>query len=528
MNVSMSSGRTAELADTLVSICRSQRASYPAAPPFHPAVAYPELARLSFHGTVDPSNQVYACVRESLRLLDLDSANYGSERWSPFRDLVRPGDQVLIKPNWVCHKHERDDSWQQLITHGSVIRPIVDYVQLALEGRGAISVADGPMLSSDFAEICRRTGITGLKQYYKTLPGAVPLDLLDLRSILFETRDAVILKRHALAGDPRGGVAVDLGRQSAFYGFAGEGRYYGADYDTQEVNRHHHGEVHEYQLSGTALGANVIIDVPKLKAHHKVGVTMALKGVVGLNCGRNWLPHRTQGTPEQGGDQFQSSGVRQKAESVIVSAFEQTSLRFPRTVPTIYRMAKRVGKHLFGQSHLTIRGGGWHGNKTLWRMVHDINRALVYADGCGRLHQRVTKSRFCIVDGIVAGEGMGPTSADPIACGVIVAGHNPVAVDVVGAELIGFDHTRIPMLAEAFVKHSLPLVCFGVDDISIASNVATWCGGIENIREANPFSFAAPLGWVDYVERRPSLTQSRSVRTLSSSASISDPVDGLR
>jgi uncharacterized protein (DUF362 family) len=525
----MTAGPRPELTDGLVSICQSRSASYPKVSPFHPAIAYPELGRLSPHASVDPANEVYGCVRESLRLLKLDAANYGSARWNPLREFVRPGDQVLIKPNWVCHKHDLNDSWEQLITHGSVIRPIIDYVQLALEGRGAISVADGPMLSSDFSEICRRTGITGLTRYYETLPGAVHLDLLDLRSILFETRDAVILRRHKLAGDPRSGVAVGLGRQSAFHGFAGEGRYYGADYDAREVNRHHHGDVQEYQLSGTAMAANVIIDVPKLKAHHKVGVTMALKGVVGLNCGRNWLPHRTQGTPEQGGDQFQSSGVRQKAESALVSAFERTSLRFPRVVPRIYGMAKRVvGKRVFGKSHLTIRGGGWHGNKTLWRMVHDINRALVYADASGRLHPGVTKRRFCIVDGIVAGEGMGPTSADPIACGVVVAGQNPVAVDVVGAELIGFDHTRIPMLAEAFVDHSLPLIRFGADDIRIASNVATWCGGIESLRSANPFSFAAPLGWIDYIERSVSLAEPPVLQTRTSGMTTSHPVGGLR
>lgn len=514
-----------ELSEQLVSICRTVEGPYPERPPFHPAEPYPELKRLGSHGGIDPANQVYGAVRHALWLLRLDEQNYGTERWNPFHQLIRPGDAVLIKPNWVCHTHDRNDSWQQLITHGAVIRPVLDYVQLALEGRGAISVADGPMLNSDFAEICRRTGITRIKEYFQTVPGAVAINLLDLRSILFETRDAVILKRHVLPGDPRGGVVVDLGRQSAFYGFEGEGRYYGADYDREEVNRHHRGDSHEYQLSGTAMSADVIIDVPKLKAHHKVGVTMALKGVVGLNCGRNWLPHRTQGTPDRGGDQFQSSGVRQKAESAIVSAFEQTSLRFPRAVPGIYRIAKRVGKHVFGQSHETIRGGGWHGNRTLWRMVHDINRALIYGDATGRLDQRPTKKRFCIVDGIVAGEGMGPTSADPVPCGVIVAGASPVAVDIVGTELMGFDHARIPMLAEAFGEHSLALVRFGASDIRIASNVHAWSGDIPSLREANPFAFAAPLGWVNYIERN----EAASARpfTPRSAEPLSGGIDGL-
>jgi uncharacterized protein (DUF362 family) len=491
------------LGDPLVAISRGSQQSYPKTSPFHPAEAFPELSRLRSLVPLDPGNQVYGCVRESLKLLGLDAGKFGSVDWNPFGAFIRPGDRVLVKPNWVAHKHESNDSWEQVITHGAVIRPVVDYVQLALEGRGAITVADGPMLGSDFSEICRRTGVDELKRHYDAMPGAVPLELLDLRSVFNETLDAVVVKRHALAGDPRGAVRVDLGRNSALYGFRGEGRYYGADYDTEEVNEHHRGDVQEYQLSGTAIAADVIIDVPKLKSHHKVGITLALKGVVGLNCGRNWLPHRTQGTPATGGDQFQASGLRQQAESVIVRTFEQTSLQFPRTVPTVYRLAKRIGKHVFGASHRTIRGGGWHGNDTLWRMVHDINRALMYADSSGRLHQTPVRQRFCVVDGIVAGEGMGPTSPDPRPCGVVLSGRNAVAVDVIGAELMGFDYQRIPQLAHAFSEHPLPLAGFGADRIAITSNAAGWSGGLDALRDASPFAFTAPLGWGDYLERRP-------------------------
>lgn len=489
------------LTNPLVSVYSGSQTAYPRVPPFDPAEEYRELSRLGGAGGVDPTNHVYASVRESLRLLDLDAANFGKASWNPLQGIVRPGDRVLIKPNWVMHKHEHNDSWEQLITHGSVIRPVVDYVQLALEGRGEIVLADGPMLSSDFSEICRLTGVREIKSYYDSIPGAVPLELLDLRSVFHETRDAVILQRRDLEGDPRGGVVVDLGRDSAFFGFRGEGRYYGADYDTDEVNQHHHGEVQEYKLSASAMRADVIIDIPKLKSHHKVGVTLSLKGIVGLNCGRNWLPHRTQGTPRQGGDQFQESGFRQRAESAIVRTFEQSSLEFPRAVPTVYRVAKRVGKHLFGESIKTIRGGGWHGNDTLWRMVHDINRALIYGDVSGRLQRQPTKRRLCVVDGIVAGEGMGPTSPDPLPCGVIIAGHNPVAVDVVGAEIMGFDYSRIPQLAEAFKEHAFPLVCFKPEEITISTNVAECEGGLAALRAANPFAFAAPLGWNGYIER---------------------------
>jgi uncharacterized protein (DUF362 family) len=488
----------AERRASTAAIVRARHCGYPAAP-FDPPEAYPEFSRRT-PSRFDPSNAVFSAVRESFRLLGLDAARFGSGEWNPLGDVVRPGESVVIKPNWVSHSCEHDPSWEQIITHGSVIRAVVDYVQLALGGRGTIALADGPLLNADFQTICRLTGADALEEMYAA-DGSVPLRLLDLREELFVTRGQVVHRRERLAGDPAGSVVVDLGERSEFYGFAGEGRYYGADYDTSEVNRHHAGKVHEYRLSGTAMQADVIIDVPKLKSHHKVGVTMALKGVVGLNCGRNWLPHRTQGTPAQGGDQFADESWRRRIEGRAVRALELASLRFPRVVPPMYRVLKAVGRRFFGATDATIRGGGWHGNDTLWRMVLDINRALTYADRSGVLHDAPQRRRFVVVDGIVAGEGFGPVDSEPLHAGVVLAGETPAIVDVVGAELMGFDHGRIPMLTHALAKHPLPLAESGAASIVIAGNVDGWRGGIETLRAADPFRFKAPLGWINYIER---------------------------
>ena len=496
--------------DGLVALCRSRTAAYPATAPFDPPELYPEFARAAGTGRTDPNNAVYPCVRESFRLLQLDISNYDRPNWNPLRSIVRPGDRVLIKPNWVKQGHHLDGSWEQIITHASVIRAVIDYVRLALDGRGRISLADGPLLSSDFAEIVRRSSIDEVMKDLDRADSRVEAEILDLRTTFLETRDDVVIRRHRLPGDPRGEVVVDLGRSSLFHGFPGEGRYYGADYDTEEVNNHHRGELQEYKISGTAVGADVIIDVPKLKTHQKVGVTLAVKGIVGLNCGRNWLPHRTQGTPEQGGDQFADSRWRQRCEYAVVRWFEEASLRHPNSIPVLYRLAKRAGKHIFGHTHTTIRGGGWHGNRTLWRMTLDINRALMYADSTGCLQEQPTKRRFCIVDGIIAGEGTGPIYADAKPCGVIIAGRNPVAVDIVGAETMGFDYERIPMLSGAFSLRDFPLANFDSTEIDIVSNVPDWNGGLDSIRKAAPFRFIAPMGWKGEIERRMEATGSTS------------------
>lgn len=490
-----------------VAVVVSERRAYPLDSPFHPPERYPELEHTPLAGSpLDPSNGAYAAVRDALRHLGLDGERYGTAAWNPFRGLVHPGGLVVLKPNWVADGHHRDGTWEQIITHGAVLRAVLDYACLALEGRGTIALADGPMQSYDFDRIVGQSGVRGIERFYRETFGGLRLEVLDLRETYLETKDDVIVRRHDLPGDPRGSGRIDLAMHSQFYGFRGEGRYYGADYDTREVNDHHRAELQEYRLSGTALSADLMIDVPKLKTHQKVGVTLALKGVVGLNCGRNWLPHRTQGTPAEGGDQFAESGVLQRAEHWIIRSMEQASLRFPTAAPSVYRVAKRVGKRVFGTTDATVRGGGWHGNDTIWRMVLDINRALQYGDLQGRLHEVPARNRFCVVDGIVAGEGTGPIYADARPSGVVVAGANPVAVDVACTELMGFDHATIPMLANALLPHALPLFPGTIADLRIESNLADLRGSLENLSAGSPFEFKAPLGWIGHMERRAAAT----------------------
>jgi len=56
---------------------------------------------------------------------------------------------------------------------------------------------------------------------------------------------------------------------------------------------------------------------------------------------------------------------------------------------------------------------------------------------------------FAIVDGIIGMEGNGPTQGQPKACGVLVMGDDPVAVDATCSRLMGFDPSRIEYLRSA-------------------------------------------------------------------------------
>jgi uncharacterized protein (DUF362 family) len=481
---------------SLVSAIRLAHPDYPERPPFHPGVRYPE-----YKGELgQEENHVYESVRESLHLLGMDAVHYGSPEWNPLGEIVRPGNRVVLKPNLISQGHAlRPDEWMQVITHGSVVRAVIDYVLLALKGEGVISIIDGPQYDSDWDEIMTRTGLDEVARHCSRVSG-VEIKLIDLRDYRQEVRDEVICNRVTLPSDPLGGVEINLGGDSALANHGGSGRYFGSDYDQGETNRHHSGGRHEYRISRTAASADVFINIPKLKTHKKVGVTLCMKNLVGINMGRNWLPHHTDGDPSNGGDQFPSPTAKSHIERSVVRWLQRQSLRVPG-VTWLYRFAKVGGKRVFGQTNEVIRHGNWHGNDTCWRMVHDINRCFLNGDGKSFPIVPSPKRYFAVVDGVVGGQGNGPTCPETYPSGVIMAGFNPVAVDCSAARLMGFNPHRLPQFARAFDAHRLPLADFPYDAIRLVSNEPAWNNSLEAIPTETTFHFKPHFGWTGHIEQ---------------------------
>jgi uncharacterized protein (DUF362 family) len=473
---------------------------YDARAPFSPERGWPETAWLT--GRSDRgSNGAYATIRESFRLLGLDAARYGTAHWNPLAGVVCPGDTVVVKPNFVRDFREssRDDA-ECLLTHGSVIRAVVDYVYLALEGRGRIVVADAPHNDADFDGIRRITSIDAIVAFYRDVVG-FPLEVYDLRPEAAMKIDGVIVGHRPLAGDPAGYVAIDLGPDSAFEEIGDRCRLlYGSEYDRSELVTHHSDGRHEYLISRTVLTADCVISVPKMKTHKKTGLTVNLKNLVGINGNKNWLPHHREGTPAQGGDQFAGSGLLQRSEQTLVSAFKRGFPALGPLRPFVARPLKSFGKAVFGDTNAgTIRSGNWHGNDTTWRMALDLNRVLFYADASGGVHRRPVRRFFSIVDGIVAGEGNGPLDPEPRAAGVILCGHNPVAVDAVAARLMGFDLQKLPIVSRAADPCRLPLTGFALDSVCGRSNVAAFDGLLATVR-GRALAFKPHFGWKGHIE----------------------------
>jgi len=479
-------------------------AGYPRNPPYHPSERYPEMA--SRTDLASESNAAYDGVRRLFVQLGWDSAAFGTSEWNPLGHLVRPGDRVLVKPNFIREAHlEKADVWECVITHGSVIRAVVDYVLIALDGRGEIVVADGPQTDSSYQAIAARIGITELSTHYASRAD-VPVIFRDLRREAWMVRDGVVVRRDNLPGDPAGYVAVDLGSASHFHDHGGAGRYYGADYDAQEVNAHHTGGRHEYLLCGSAVHADVVINVPKLKTHKKTGITCSLKNLVGINGDRNWLPHHTEGTPATGGDQFDDEKATHHLENFFIHRLRRLSLAAPVIGPWVFRQSRRLGTRFFGHTEQVVRSGNWHGNDTTWRMVLDLNIALLYGGGDGTLpvnpDPSAAKRYLSIVDGIVAGEGNGPLAPDPVAAGVLLAGLNPAAVDACAGSIMGFDLNCLPVVLRAFDQTKFPLAPFRLADVTIVSDEPSWAGLLLTRDPRGFFSFRPHFGWVGRIERR--------------------------
>ena len=418
--------------------------------------------------------------------------------------FVRPGDRVVLKPNWVkeCDERYADDKhWDYVVTHPSVVEATAEWVATQLGGEGSIVICDAPQTDSSFDKLRRYCGLDDMVARLSARFPGVDISLLDLRPEEWIAVDGVVVEKRKLTGDPSGATHVQLNADSEFVDFSGLGQLYGASYNMQETNDRHSGQRHEYLLCRTPMDADVLINLPKMKTHKKVGITCALKNLVGINANKNWLPHHTEGTPDQGGDQYPSNTVSSRLEQTAMARLKQL-LYGRHGLSKAFVPIKKLGKKILGNNQQAVRSGNWYGNDTCWRMVLDLNKCLFYYDGQGK--PRTKPLRYlAVVDGIIGGQGNGPMAPDPYPSGVIVAGTNPVAVDCTCAALMGFDWRKIKMLSGAFACHTKPLITCAPEEITVVSNEPRWCKPLTEFGAGDAFEFLPHFGWKKAIEFDP-------------------------
>jgi uncharacterized protein (DUF362 family) len=484
-----------------VAITGTGVACYPPAP-FHPSERYPErLLSSSRAGSSGETNAVYAGVRRLLALLGLDVARYGTPCWNPLGDLIRPGARVLIKPNLVRHYHPYGLNPQSLVTHGSLVRAICDYALRAAGPHAEIVIADAPLQSCDFAAVLELAGLRALVDYYRAEGARIQVRDLRLVRTVAESgsRWGRVLVQHANPGDPAGYTHINLGSRSLHAARAAAGhRYRVTCYDPARMAAHHGRGRHEYVVANSLLEADVVINLPKMKTHHKAGITGALKNFIGINGHKDCLPHHVKGTPGDGGDEYRRASWKKQLDSWLVDQQEtHGSVLVKKTLAAAHRVLHAVHMR---ESAASYWEGSWFGNDTISRTTVDLNRIVCYADRSGRLCATPQRTLFSLVDGVIAGEGDGPLAPTPRPAAVLLAGMNPVAVDLVMARLMGFRGTAIATLRHALdAAGPFPLADFGERAIEIRTDQERW-QGIHPGEPGDSFRFKPHHGWRGEIE----------------------------
>jgi len=489
---------------TIVGVVRTVEARYPDEAPYHPDTNYPEYP---FNGNISiKPNYAYNGVRQLLHALELDNDHFDTPQWNPLGYLIKPGMTILIKPNFVLSRHFSGKDVYSIITHPSVLRAIADYCWIALKGSGKIIIADAPQYNCNFEELINTTHLDSVHNFFASFPGTM-VEVLDLRTYWSKSMHFPSCIQ-PLPGDAKGSITVNLGKSSALYKYPQPSKLYGAVFHRQETIAHHTGEKQEYEISGTILNADVMISVPKLKVHKKVGVTLNLKGLVGTSTNKNLLVHYTLGSPSEGGDQYPDN---------LLTGRQRMAIKFERWMydnflakNTVFH--ERIHRFIYGFLYLKIFAhigfgippekrmldtGNWYGNDSAWRMVVDLAKIIYFADKEGQLQTQCPRRLFSIVDGIIGGEKNGPLTPDPNYAGVLIGGENLLAVDIVAARLMGFDPLKIKQFTMLDKEYD-----FGarrLDEIEIKSDWTEISQGLEG--KSNRFlAFKPHPGWIGYIE----------------------------
>lgn len=468
--------------------------AYPRAP-FHPAESYPEFTGSNLIQTLSTDNHVYDQMRRLLRRLELDSENAGTVDWRPFRHLVKPGGRVTIKPNLVFHEHPLGEpGFLSMVSHASVLRPLIDYLLLSTGGKVEITICDAPLQSADLDKILAGNGLGELLAYYESSNAHVRFH--DIRWEVSKLDDeGLIVARNPGERDPRGYVVVDLGDRSAFTPIIDKStRLEITDYPSGTVAKHHNAEKNEYLVGKSVLDCDLFINVPKLKTHRKAGITVAMKNLIGINGDKSWIAHHRRGSTLVGGDEFDHFRPVEYFKWHLNARLKTT-----KTGIAINRILRRIYRHLFwhGQSlkekqyqdgNLTgVMEGSWSGNDTLWRTILDLNHVIMFADTQGQLHNLAQRHYIAIVDGIMSGEKNGPMEHQPRSDGILIGGFNPVAVDYTAARVMQFNWRAIPQIARAIRNKYYPLFDYDADDIRISAEF--------DINDMPTPPFKVPKGW---------------------------------
>lgn len=440
--------------DSKVVIIKDEAYSYPNMAPFRPSTKYPETPFLEI---AKEPNLIYGMVRSGFQMMGYDPENYGTKNWNPLGNLIIPGNTVVLKPNMVMDVNGIEENGTDcLYTQPSVVAAVLDYVIIALKGNGTIIIGDAPMQQCDFERLINKSGYRELIRFLhnKLIISNISIRLVDFRELRTIVRNNIYYSTtNGYEYSGVGAKIVDLGDDSEF---ANQNKYtYDniriSDYDPSLLKSHHNAKIHEYKVSAEILSADVIINIPKPKTHRKGGVTISLKNLVGINCRKEYLPHHTNGSVAEGGDEYLNKSLSKRIMDLLLDKRNyhmQTTKNYDK-VKFYYLLIwiTNIFVHMFRKD--SYHEGSWYGNDTISRTIIDLNKILIYADKEGCMKQTPQRKVIIVADMIISGEKEGPVRPSPKNVGMIIMGEDPVCFDETIATLMGAKINNINSIKRA-------------------------------------------------------------------------------
>lgn len=413
--------------------------------------------------------------------------------------------QVVIKPNWVMHEFDAAYPIAALVTDARVIVETVRATFELFPSVERVTVGDCLEQRADWPLLCAQSGLADWIAPLET-QFAGRLAFRDLRNIVFrQVGDQLVEDRDAPHGDPAGYCEVQLKGESHFEPIADQADKFSIhDHDTSLTRGGHRRGDHRYLVCQSVLDADLIVNLPKWKAHSKSGLTGALKNLVGINGDKSYLPHFRRGSPRWGGDEYSDEGrwlywVQNNLYQLVRGTVAYDMLRPGWTAVKHVNNAfrKRSASQGAMPSDFYVVGGSWHGNQTVWRMIYDLNLVLQRSDRQGRLQAEPQRETVTIVDGIVSGEGDGPLKARRRDTDMLFAGRDPFAIDTTLAWMMGFDPGAILMLSKRDEFLGQGWGSFSLEDLTVSVD-----GVSQRLCDSSiNFNFAPAPGWLGHIER---------------------------
>jgi uncharacterized protein (DUF362 family) len=416
----------------------------------------------------------------------------------PFGRIIPAGAKVLIKPNLVMHENQGPWGVEPLVTHASLIRAATDAALRA--GAAEVVVGDAPLQACDLDALLEATG---LHDWMHELRRADPRfrGIRDFRRTISVFVDGVRIPAEELLAEDRF-VLFDLGQDSLLEPITDSRRSFRVTcYDPRMLANTHAPGRHQYLVARDIIDADVVINLPKLKTHKKAGMTCALKNLIGINGNKEYLPHHRVGGSKRGGDCYPGDSlIKQALEHVWDRQNMATSFAAGKMW---HGLATQLGRLARLQGDRIGIEGSWSGNDTVWRTCLDLNRILLYGRADASLAHRIQRRVVHVVDAIMAGQGDGPLAPQPLPLGLVVAGHDAAAVDWVGARLLGYDPTRVPVAHHAFDQFPWPLTPLTPDEIILVGDLGPeGADGVLTRLNSPSGTTIHPAGWIDAAVER--------------------------